>query len=165
MHCSCIRDRYDFHTTPYKEVIIYQDYSDWIIDEYHSYPESYVVDITLPESGKVRLALKPNDIIKAEQLGLVKIKDGIYCFEIVDCGGETFDGCCGIIHKRFKLLAPFTECCIANSYATLDRYSETKDIEEMLRQAQVSVELNMLKEAREQFAYVKKKLKYLNCNC
>lgn len=166
MHCSCIRGRYDFHVTAYKEAIIYQDFSEWIVDDTHSFPESYTIEVTLPESNKgIRLEVGVNHVIYPEDLGLTCIKDGIYCFTVVDCGSKTFTGCCGVIYKQSRLIAPKTRCCIDDSYATLDRYNETKDIEEMFEQAKISIELNQVKKARKQFEYVQKKLKYINCNC
>ena len=125
-----------------------------------------MINLTLPESSKpILLSVKPNDVIRAEDIGKAKIPDGIYCFEVIDCGSKEFEGCCGIKYKKFKLLAPHTECCILHSYATLDRYNEVKDIEEAFLQAQNKVELQMWNEAKKLYSYVLKKLKYLNCNC
>jgi hypothetical protein len=166
MACSCITSEgYNFHADAYKDGIVYQDVSNWVLDKPYQVPHSYVLDITLPEKRKpVRTEVQLSGRILPKDLGTQKIPDGIYIFELIDCGPKEYSGCCGIIYTKYKLLYPNLKCCLDDAYARLD-FDDVDKVHTFFRQAEQQTEFGKIKEAQKLFKKGKTALKNLNCNC
>ena len=166
MTCSCIQgDNFNFHIDAYKEGLVYQDVSKWVLDSNYQVPTSYHVDITLPEKqNAIRVEILLSGTIYPQDLGLTEFPDGIYKISLVECTGSEFKGCCGKIYTRYALIIPGLECCLKDAYARLD-YSEVNKVQVFFDQAKLSIELRKTKEAAKLVQKGKLALQSLNCNC
>jgi hypothetical protein len=166
MSCSCIRgDKYNIHVDAYREALLYRDFSDWNTEQPYVIPNSYTLDITLPERHKSnRVEVDLNGSILPSDLGVMTIPDGIYKFSLVECGESNYKGCCGVIYCTHQLIYPHLQCCIDDAYAMFP-FEEVDHIHSYFKQAEVLVQLNLIKDAVKVFNVGKKKLKALNCDC
>lgn len=166
MSCSCIQgDNFNFHIDAYKEGLVYQDVSKWVLDDSYQVPTSYHIDITLPEkTSPIRVNISLSGTIYPQDLGLIQFPDGIYKISLVECSGSEFKGCCGKIYSKYVLIIPELECCLKDAYARLDYDSVTK-VQSFFDQAKINIELKKTKLAMTLFKKGKTALRSLNCDC
>lgn len=160
MDCSCIGGNYNFHAEAIdKKTLIYQDLSNWMDEKGYVYPTQYDIDITPPASSvakTVTLYVGQINRITSEEIG--SIKDGIYCFEIDNCGTK---------YKRSKAIFPYLACCVKQAWATLgiEWQESIEEIENHLKLASINAELNNVQLASKELKIAKKLLENVKCDC
>jgi hypothetical protein len=168
MNCSCIKGNYRFNiTTQSREFFIYEDISDWMIEEYYYIPEKYELQVLLPgASDYTALEVFTNrvNMISPKDLGLPSMvfSDGIYCFKVDNCG------------TTYKRLYAFTEKLECGIKKLLLRAIQTKrdfDFEQvnrlnlMIEATKISALNNNVIKAQSYYDYVKRELNRLDCLC
>lgn len=159
-NCSCIKGNYNYYTEAIdKETIIYQDLSDWMIEEGYEYPTEYDIIVTPPTSSTpVSLTVKVGEINRITSTDIGTIKDGIYCYETTSCGKS---------YKRSQALFPSIECCIKTAWATLgsQHYPAIEEIERHVKLVTVNAELNNVILASRELKIAQKLVENLKCDC
>ncbi len=166
MDCSCIKGNYDFILQSLDcSRLLYQDLSDWMIEDYYSVPDGYTIDVLIPnrkQSVPIYVAAnKEATVITPEMLGLNSkcIVDGVYCFSLVNCGS---------VYKKSIAVTYGIECCIDNLIVTSSskRDEETiKYLKAMLQGAKINAKFGNVEEAHKQIQFITTSLSSLDCNC
>lgn len=160
MDCSCIRGNFDCYVDYIdKDTLIYQDLSDWMIEEGYAEPTEYVVSVTPPASfSPISLSFKIGQLNKITATDIGSIKDGVYCFEVESCG---------INYKRSKAIFPNLGCCVKQAWVTLGIEWKTKieEIENHLKLASINAEMNNVQTASKELIIAKKLLDNIKCDC
>lgn len=167
-NCFCIKGNYDFYIDVIDtKTIVYHDLSSWMEEEPYVLPSTYTVSLKLPTEAVFEIEVKPktSTIIKAEDLPVLKFKDGIYCFTIDALSPNS--GGCGDEYVKTTGIFPNLDCCLNSAYSKLEDeyYERIKEVEHWLSKAKISSQLEMEKQAYSEYDIAKRKLAKLNCNC
>jgi hypothetical protein len=159
-NCSCITGDYNFYVDSLdKDTIVYQDLSNWMVEDGYDVPEQYIVEITPPATSKsYSINIKTGQLNRLTEKEIGTLKDGIYCFKVTSCGQD---------YTRSKAIFPKLECCISQLWATLDsnKYDQINEIESHLKLVEINAELNNIQLAQSELKITKKLLENLKCDC
>lgn len=168
--CFCIKGvpGFDFYLKVLDtKTLIYNDLTSWVTDEPYTIPDTYDVEITLPDSNVRTLSLntQKSTVIKAEDAGISKFKDGIYSFFIAPLSDTS--GGCGYSYTKISGVFPNLECCIDNAYSKLndDKFLDIREVDSWLQRAKISSSLGKEKQSLNEWMIAKKLLQKLNCEC
>lgn len=159
--CSCVKgaDAFDFRILEQNsDFIVFQDFSDWMTEDYYFVPEVYNIEVIPPGQRKARpVAVGTKGITKITKKQLGGIVDGVYCFIFTNCGKE---------YKRSVAVFPSVSCCLRKAFATLpDKISELKEIQTHLDMANNDVSFGNSFSAEKNIKIAKKKLNNIKCDC
>ena len=159
-NCSCIAGNFNFYAEAIdRKTIIFQDLSEWASGDGYEYPSEYEMEVIPPATSKsYKVTVKTGQINKYTEEQIGTIKDGVYCFKVDSCDNTI---------TRSTALFPTIECCVRQSWATLDesKYDQLREIENNLKQVVSHVELNNIQSATKKLNITKKLLENLKCDC
>lgn len=139
------------------ETLVFKDMSSWMDEAGYVDPTEYIVKITPPGTGtatEFTVLVKHNNQLTFGG----KLKDGIYCFEVDNCGTH---------YIRTVGLFPNIRCCIKQARAVLGNEfrSRIDEVESYLDSAAYNAELNNVKTAGKNLKIAEKLLENLKCDC
>jgi hypothetical protein len=168
--CFCIKGvpGFDFYVKVLDtQTIVFNDLSEWVTDEPYVIPETFQVDMVLPDSSVITLELNTSSstVLRSSDIGISKFKDGIYCFKID--GQNEFSGGCGLDYTKVTGVFPNIECCIDTAYSKIDedKFYEIQDVELWLKRAKDSASLGKESQSLSEWKVAKKLLQSINCQC
>lgn len=160
MNCSCIRGKgYNFFIkVPDNQNIIYVDLSDWMIDDTHSIPNNYEIEILLPgaKAGKEILVNTIGSRITAKDLGLSCLIDGFYKFKVFTCGTNLY---------KFAAILPNTYCCYKKYISTEGINEKSREMRRLFDSIKINVELQDVDSANSNFKLLKTLMATVACDC
>lgn len=168
--CFCIKGvpGLDFYVKVLDtQTLVYNDLSDWVTDDPYIIPETYEVEVTLPDSSVIVLELNAlsSTVIRASDIGIHKFKDGIYCFKVNAMSEKS--GGCGYDYTKVAGIFPNIDCCIDKAYSKLEdsKFEDVREVESWLDKAKNSASLGKEKQSLEEWKAAKRLLQKLNCEC
>lgn len=156
--CACVSGVYDFFVKPIGDnKLIYKDASNWMSEDNYQKADKYSLDIIPPGTSKkttVEINVQTDNIISVFD----KLKDGVWCFSILNCGTN---------YIKSVALFPNLRCCIKQAWATLDidKQDKIREVESYLNSAATNAEFNNVKAAAQNLDIAEKLLKNLKCDC
>lgn len=170
MACSVIdaagRFALIFQSSDCKKLQI-QDISDWFLDEGHTKPDSYTIDLYLPHSmNPIQLTIKTNGMNTFTMVDLgygnSDLMEGIYCIKAKIADRE---------FRIHKVLLCKTRCCY-DQYIAHTRLEELKAnllkielVDQLINDIPKIVESGEIEKAEDYIRMLHTELKFLNCNC
>lgn len=168
--CFCIKGvpGFDFYVKVLDtQTLIFNDLSEWVTDDPYVIPETFQVDIILPDSSVITVNLNTSSttVLRASDIGISKFKDGIYCFKID--GQNELSGGCGLDYTKVTGVFPNIECCVDTAYSKMgdEYFDRIYEVESWLKRSKDSASLKKEQQSLEEWKTAKRLLQSLNCEC
>jgi hypothetical protein len=162
MECSCIKGNFNFQLKSLStEVLLYQDFSDWMTYDYYIKPEEYKVQVTPPNRSKsIELTISSGlNVITSEDLGMglsTCLPEGVFSFAVTNCG-NTF--------TRYKAVTPDLECRLQCMIAQGVDPLKVAKLDAQIKSIHYSLEKDLTIEANKIYKTVKREIDLIECDC